>query len=137
MSTQFRILPLVHHHHLRGTADEVLAAGAKVAAEPAGAAFLEGFEKVFGLAFQAETGARLQVVEGKGVGIVVGIVAMQGGLNLFGDRVGEGDAACVSGNQRPDLLGKPRGMGDKQSGIFRLPLVAVRGHPLPPAEDSP
>ena len=127
MSTQFRILPLVHHH-LRSTVDEVLAAGCQFTAEPAGAAFLEGFEETFGLALQAETGAGLQFVKSQGVGVIVGIVAVHRCLNLFGDRMGKRDAARVFFEEGLEVGREEAGMGGEQPTVLLLPLVAMGLH---------
>ena len=82
-------------HYFGGAVDKVLAVGGEVAAEPAGASFPKGFKKLVGLVFQAELVADSQLVEGEAVGIEVGIITVQGGFNLFGDRVGEGYATGV------------------------------------------
>lgn len=82
-------------HYFGGAVDEILAMGGEVAAEPAGASFLDGFKKLFGLVFQAELVADSQLIEGEEVRVEVGIIAVQGGFNLFGDRVGEGYATGV------------------------------------------
>lgn len=82
-------------HYFGGAVDKVLAVGGEVAAEPAGTSFFEGLEEEVGLVFQAELVADSQLIEGEEVRVEVGIVVVQGGFNLFGDRVGEGYATGV------------------------------------------
>lgn len=74
---------------------------------------------------EAETCADRQLIEGQSVGIVVGVVAVQGGLDLLADRVGEGDASRVALQQRLHLGWVKVGVGDNQLAVFLLPLVSV------------
>ena len=50
---------------------------------------------------------------------------MQQRFYLLGDRVGEGDAACVFLQQGLELVGEEVGIEDKQLTVILLPLVAV------------
>ena len=50
---------------------------------------------------------------------------MQQRFYLLGDRVGEGDAACVFLQQGLELVGEEVGIEDKQLTVLLLPLVAV------------
>ena len=78
-------------------------------------------------------GASGQLVEGERcvVGVVVGIVAAQGSFDLLADGVGEGDATGIASDKRLYVWWEEAGMGDEQTGIFGLPLVAVGGHTSP------
>jgi hypothetical protein len=50
---------------------------------------------------------------------------MQQIFNLLGDRVGEGDEACVFLQQGLEFVGEEVGIEDKQLTVLLLPLVAV------------
>ena len=114
-------------YYLCGAADEVLAVGVEFAAEPAGAAVFEGLKEKVGLLFQCESVAGLQVIEGEGavVGVVVGIVAVQGVLNLLGHGMRQRDAASVFLEQHLEVGREEIGMGDEQLAVFLLPFVAM------------
>ena len=101
--------------------------GVEFAAEPAGAAVFEGLKEKVGLLFQCESVAGLQVVEGEGavVGVVVGIVAVQGVLNLLGHGMRQRDAASVFLEQHLEVGREEVGMGDEQLAVFLLPFVAM------------
>jgi hypothetical protein len=113
----------------RGSVDEVLAAGVDLAAEPAGAAALQGLEEQFGILFQAETVAGLQVVEGEGgiVRVVSGVETAEEGLDVALHGVGEGDAARVFLQQGLHFGREEVCVCDEQLAVFLLPFVSVRG----------
>jgi len=115
-------------HYLGGAVDEVLTTGGYLAAEPARAPLREGFEELLRPASQAKAVAALQLVKGELVGVEVGIIAVQGGFNLFGDRVGERDAAGVPLQQCLNLGGEEVGMSNEQLSVFFLPLMPVGLH---------
>ena len=114
-------------HYFGRAADEVLAVCGIFAAEPACAAFLEGLEKEVGFALEAEAVADGQLVEGEAVGVVVGIVAVQGLFDLLADGMGEWDAAGIFLQKELHLRWEEVGVGDEQLAVFLLPLVAVGG----------
>ncbi len=80
-----------------------MATAAQFEAEPTCAATFDGLEEEFGLPFEAEALAWLQVVEDEGsiVGIVVGVVVVQKGFYLLGHRMREGNATCVFPKEWP------------------------------------
>ena len=115
------------YYYLGGAVDKVLAAGSEFLAEPAGAAFFEDLKEEVGLAFEAEADTPLQLVEDEAVGVIVGIVAVEGGFDFLADRVGERDASGVSLQKLLYLNGEEVGVSDEQLAVLFLPFVAVRG----------
>ncbi len=89
--------------------DEVFAPVVEAAAEPAGAAFVQGFEEAVGVGLQAEADAGLLLVE-RGGGHAARVEVAQGGLAR--------DEGLQVGREPLEVVGQ-------QAGVFRLPLVAV------------
>jgi len=108
--------------------DQILPTRGDFFAEPSGAALLEGLEYELGFAHEAEAVADRELVEGEEVGVVVGVVAVQGCLDLFADGVGEGDAACVFFKKGVNFRREESGVGDEQLPILLLPFMAVGLH---------
>ena len=98
------IAPIFHNHSCRAV-DQIFALVVQPEAHPSCAAFLKAAKGLLRLGGYAEGGAWGQLVERQfGLGVVVGIVVMQLGIDLLFDGAAERDARSVLGYQRGNVV---------------------------------